>query len=365
MIYVIEPQCNGYEHLTCNITFISLMQSIFPKKDLLFFANKSHAELLNFKLGNKQVNDISLLGEINHEEEFMRNLLKLSQQKKIEKIIFLSIGSSQAYYANKILKESSSKLYFFMHFVVSELSRRPSINPLNFIKWIFWTLFFSNKKSEFIVFSNVIAKNVNKFLFGRHKVLSALLPYDMSMTDAKQNLLGSRTMNFVFPGEGRIEKGILEFIEISRNYAENPDISFIVSGRMKIEESYIEDSGLDCIFSKQLLSEEEHIDRLAKADYFVLLHQSKLYKYIYSGVLLESVKSLKPIIALRNPILDEFFQVYGEIGYLVNDVTEIKDLIDFIYRTGDERRGKFEQNLSKVVSRYEQDTLESLKMVLK
>jgi len=374
MIYVIEPQCKGYEHLENNVIFVDLIRSIFPGKEIAFYAYQSHAELVNLRLGElncvKNIESLNNCGDIYSSKDLIQCLHAEFKPRKdfIEKVIFLSIGSEQAFYVNRILGKHGYRTYLFMHYMVSEIASRPSYRPNMFVKWIYFTLAFNSKNVEHIVFSHMIADRLNRYLLGRHKVKASLLPYDMTnnlkLEDIDLSHYKRDPFVFVFPGEGRIEKGVREFIDIGRQYSNNSNVQFIVSGRVKIDPEYCHNSGVDCIFSDQLISETEYRKRLEKANYFVLLHEPEIYKYISSGVLLEAVKSEKPIIAIRNPAFEEFFSMYGDIGYLAESALEVSDIINFVYLSGNRNREKFIENLRRARMSYRDDSLNSLRQIL-
>ena len=51
MIYIIEPQCKGYEHFSNNISMLKLLPIIFHNKSIKFFAFDSHADAMNLMYG--------------------------------------------------------------------------------------------------------------------------------------------------------------------------------------------------------------------------------------------------------------------------------------------------------------------------
>jgi hypothetical protein len=365
MIYVIEPQCKSYEHINNNISILEILPLLFPNESFKFFALKSHVNVLN--LMNKQivVSDIADIGNIENTKTFMRNLLFMANKDNAAKIFFLSISSSQMYYAERLLKPVSFKVYMFMHYVTSELSKRPSFRPHLFIKWLYFTLLFGQSRIKKIVYSESIAANINKYLLNHNAVKFCNHPYDFSdkkLAKVQNNL--NTGLHFVFPGEGRIEKGILDFLEIGKNYKNKASISFSVAGSTNLNQVVFQDSGVDCIMSEDLLDDKEYKSRMEKADYFVLLHNPELYKYIYSGVLLDAIKYQKPIIAIRNSVFEEFFYKYGDIGYLLDSMLEVKDLIGYLYCNPDDQYERHLANIYEIYKEYKRDTIETIRAVM-
>ena len=365
MIYIIEPQCKGYEHFSNNISMLKLLPIIFHNKSIKFFAYDSHADAMNLMYGEKIFEDIAQIGDIENAKIFMKKLLIMAKNEDVEKIIFLSISSFQAYYVEKFLKSVSFEVFIFLHYVASEIARRPSFKPQLFDKWLYFTLFFGRPSVKKIVYSESIAQNLNKYLLNYNEVLFCNHPYDFDSFKALDTQKSDNIeLNLVFPGEGRIDKGLLDFIELERAFNSKKNISFSIAGKTLLDKEIYLDSGVDYISSDELITDQQYKVRMEKADYFVLLHNPEMYKYIYSGVLLDAIKFQVPIIAIQNPVFNEFFKKYGHIGYLLDSIVEVKDLIGYLHHNCDDQYDKYLQNIRHISKHYEKQTIDSIRAVL-
>ena len=75
------------------------------------------------------------------------------------------------------------------------------------------------------------------------------------------------------------------------------------------------------------LKQDEYEDFIKDIDYAVFLYDEDNYKLTASATLFDAFSHLKPIIALRNPYFEHYFDKMGDIGDLCDTYEAIKDLI--------------------------------------
>lgn len=75
------------------------------------------------------------------------------------------------------------------------------------------------------------------------------------------------------------------------------------------------------------LPEDEFIKKVQELDFILYFYSSDKYKLTASGALLDAIRLRKPIIALRNDYFQYFFSKYGSLGYLVDSVQDMANLI--------------------------------------
>lgn len=93
---------------------------------------------------------------------------------------------------------------------------------------------------------------------------------------------------------------------------------------------------------------ENHIESL---DYILYLYPSTSYKLTASGAILDAIKLKKPIICLANDYFKYIMQ-NDIIGYMVNDIYEVSEIIKQLIRTPQEKKDYTPQfqELSKRIS---------------
>jgi hypothetical protein len=58
-----------------------------------------------------------------------------------------------------------------------------------------------------------------------------------------------------------------------------------------------------------------------------MFYPKEAYQFMPSGVFFDAIKLEKPIIAIRNSFFEYYFSLLGNIGFLVDDLVEMKVLI--------------------------------------
>ena len=90
--------------------------------------------------------------------------------------------------------------------------------------------------------------------------------------------------------------------------------------------------------NKVPLSEHEMSNAINGLDYSVFVYGSDSYRLKMSGAVLDSFSFLKPVIAIKNPMFMFLFEKMGDIGYLCNDLDELKDVIIDLLNNFDTKR---------------------------
>jgi hypothetical protein len=88
--------------------------------------------------------------------------------------------------------------------------------------------------------------------------------------------------------------------------------------------------------------------QLALTTYAVFPYRPSAYRLVASGSVLDALAAGKPLIALRNPQFEEMFQVMGDIGYLCDDMADMKRLIATILR--DPPRDRYRQQSRNILA---------------
>jgi hypothetical protein len=63
-----------------------------------------------------------------------------------------------------------------------------------------------------------------------------------------------------------------------------------------------------------------------------------IWRHTASGVLLDAIAWEKPVIARKIPIFEAMFEKHGELGYLFNDDTELKAIVERIVQAAEKSR---------------------------
>jgi len=89
--------------------------------------------------------------------------------------------------------------------------------------------------------------------------------------------------------------------------------------------------------------------RLRETAYTVFPYDPSFYRLAASGSMLDALGAGKPIIALRNPQFEETFAAMGDIGYLCDDVDQMKSVVASILR--DPPRERYRRQSTNVLAK--------------
>jgi glycosyltransferase involved in cell wall biosynthesis len=70
--------------------------------------------------------------------------------------------------------------------------------------------------------------------------------------------------------------------------------------------------------AEKQLSRQEFLERINRLHYVVFPFKENYYGLSASGTFMDSIAALKPVIATRIPLTEQFFREFGAIGYLCN-----------------------------------------------
>jgi hypothetical protein len=238
---------------------------------------------------------------------------------------------------NKVLRK---RIIMFRHGCMEMLQ----INPLG--KGIFYRFenkltrqFFLNNKliiserMHFFVLGDVILKNLS-VLLSKDKMKhfhSIDHPYDFdrnALTVKRENgsklCIGTVGVFNEYKGGG----DILQLAQILKE-KEIDSLNISVTGKIEFDISLLQEAGIDLPSNKgkSMVSVEELNDRVDRLDFILYFYPSDTYKLTASGAIFDAINRKRPIIALRNDYFEYIFSQFGSIGYLVDSVDEMADII--------------------------------------
>lgn len=149
--------------------------------------------------------------------------------------------------------------------------------------------------------------------------------------DLQSKSLNGTPIVFCFYGVAKKFKGAQHFKELAKNI-KNSEVGaraeFLFLGRFRKEALRMDDveniripenDGEFTRSEMQQLSQEAH--------YAIFPYDQKEYTYRSSGTLFDAMAYGTPIIALKNPFFEHYFEEFGDIGYLCDSVKEMEKII--------------------------------------
>ncbi len=368
MIIICEPQCIGFEHAEFNATLINIVQYAYPNKNILFLSESKHLEYVKNILENdKKIEFIEIkipprqfnLKRFPPEFKIVKNVFNLSNNIKADKIIFSSITIPTLVSIKILIRHFKViKTVVIPHNLLEEINSKIPLIPVETIFWPkFWISFFNTPNLIYLILGQSIKELLIQKIPHLEKYLLTI-DHPCSFKNRKiQKNKKNDILKFGFLGVGKKSKGIDIFLKLAHEVQkENKKSKFIVIGHI-IERSYKKNSVY--IPSPKLpLKQEKYNEYIQEIDYAIFLYKEDSYRLTASGALFDAFSHLKPIIALKNPFFEYYFDKMGDIGYLCNNYEEIKELtINIINHQPTERYINQQKNILKGRNQFKLDKL--------
>jgi hypothetical protein len=107
------------------------------------------------------------------------------------------------------------------------------------------------------------------------------------------------------------------------------NVNISVTGKIDFDISLLREAGIDLPSNdgESMVSIVELKNRINQLDFILYFYPIDTYKLTASGALFEAINRKRPIIAIRNEYFEYIFNKYGSIGYLVDTLDEMADII--------------------------------------
>jgi hypothetical protein len=354
MIIICEPQCIGYEHSEFNAAFIKVIEKAF-NEEILFIGEKEHLKTVKNVIGPDNQIDYKEI-EVPPTEQLVRkrtffkefkivkNVFSGANKLKCNRIIFSSI-TSQILASIKILLRiyKNIEILVIPHNMLEYILEQPPL--IDSIFWIrYWLKFFNTPRLNYIL----LGKTVEDALVKELPEIQRYIHYiDMPTIFKKyetEKFLDLEKPKFGFLGVGHYKKGFEDFIKLSKdiNIQYKNKADFILVGHVYNDYIQINDDSIS-IISKGPLTQEDYNKYLSELNYVLYLHKPDVYLFTASAVLFDPISYLKPIIAIKSPFVQYYFNLMGDIGYLCENMGEVKDVIIDLIKKPDTKRYKRQQ----------------------
>jgi hypothetical protein len=116
--------------------------------------------------------------------------------------------------------------------------------------------------------------------------------------------------------------------ELLNILSENYNITFKVAGKCSSDiVNQILHNNYRVDYFAEMPSTELYNSVISEFDYSVFIFGSNQYIYRVSGTLVDSIAHCKPIIVIKSSAFIQLFNQYGDIGYMCDDIIQLKLLI--------------------------------------
>lgn len=192
--------------------------------------------------------------------------------------------------------------------------------------------FSTKKKLRVVVLGPTVARFLTEnLIYPLVEIKWIYHPY-LFEDEPEQQHLNKKPIHFVFLGRTSKGKGFDIFCKLAYEISSvvpAQDAAFSLIGGLRwIPKEYSETGPVQVASTAYRLTRDALSCHLEKASYLVMPHMTAVYgKKKTTGIFLDAVKYLKPIIALKSDDLAHYFEKFGELGFLCESVEEMKQVL--------------------------------------
>ncbi len=330
MITVYEPWAKNVRHIDFNRAFLRTVSISYPERMIHYYGCSSQIDLLknssfkSIKFTPLVIVDYSKTNKILALWNEFKNLKQIA--KHDSDLIFITNAWPHTIFFSRFLLRRK-KVIFILHGQIESLIQKPNYRKIE----AYYPIVFKLNLNQANFYYLVLGQNIYQNLCYRIPYLKKQLiwidhPYIIK--PVKENPKSkSTTYKLGTIGLGTAAKGTRQLLEVEKFIRETKIDNIELSHIGIVEFDFPNDSLIQYSNTKTYLSEVEYDNKVLGLDYILFFYPSNSYQLSASGALLEAIASQKRIIAIRNNYFEYIFNKIGDIGYLVNNLTEMFDII--------------------------------------
>lgn len=357
-IILCEPQCWGFEHAAFDAALIQTAAMACTQERLVFMGEREHVGRVREILSRESCPDservewreISIpprnMGgwrRLPSERGWCRRVLKVASARPVKALIFCSLPKTAIAMLKVELFTTHLKvpILVVLHGLLSQIGQPQSVGPWRWATHLRQVLTLLHPRQlTYLVLGGSIRECVAAVLPKAARHFQALdHPYFMS--GASTPLDVGTSVRFGYFGVGRAaEKGFDRFARLAEEVqGSHQGAEFVMVGFLYANAGV----GIDkCAAIRGLssapLSAQEYDARARSVTYAVSLADPVHYRLVASASFLDGLRYLKPGIYVRNPFLEHYFDLMGDIGYLCDSYNEVRDVVFSILQSFPEDR---------------------------
>lgn len=356
MIHFIDQTSEKEHHAVFNACMIKILRKLYPEQSLTHHGIESNLIGTTKLLSNDERSNINyhkiIYAQPIGEHRFFKAINYIGKERKRKKeleniykkasendVILLSITTPHSYYNFKRIQSRYS--IFTIGVIHGDIDF--IYNTSSFYKkltaYFYKKTFNISSDNFYYLFINKISKTivVRDGYLKENEILEINHPY-YSFPDIDDNR--TEPLSFGHIGSMEVERKnshyIYKIAEQLRDFVENKRISFkvlglITPGVIPYKNQWIEEYvGNKVEIRPDYLPREDYEEMLRNLNYALFFYQEPEYVHRTSGAIIDAIAYAIPIIALKHPYFNYLFEKAGDIGYLCDDLEEMRHIIEDI-----------------------------------
>ncbi len=342
----------GDKHVHVNSGLLNILITSFKEQKIDVFCDSKHKrellqyvksnKLLSFKTfeytGVKELRKSATLAKTLRESLIAHKIFNHAKKNKAEVIVFASVFPFTAVAINFFSWIFNQRIIVCLHGDIGVLKLNKNKITTIVYKYVV-KLFFSTRSSTVtsLFYGKTIEDELFKMFpsFKRKNVISIDHPYNYETELLVTSLDKSNTVIIANIGTGLMNKNshlLYKLAEMQKCNVETKKVGFIQVGNVSPEVLSYSNAYVNILNNNEFIPFDVFEKNIMQADYFIYFFKNhSLYDLCPSGTFFDAIKYKKPIISLRNPFFEYYFNRFGNIGYLCDSVEEMSSIIDGIF----------------------------------
>jgi hypothetical protein len=158
----------------------------------------------------------------------------------------------------------------------------------------------------------------------------ATLEHPMLPSEWGKRRKAEQRLRIGFLGNASKNKGFDCFVATA-NACQNLAVDFYAVGIATTDSNSLDLSNLKQKPAPGGLARASYVAAVQELDIVCLPLKGMVYDYVASGSVTDAIASLKPLIAIKNSVLDSLFSTYGDIGVLVESEDDMVEAVQSIF----------------------------------
>lgn len=343
-INIFDTVCTGLQHAPFNASMLEIVALALPETPITFFAQDGHIDEVRRMLGHETRTRVRWVPvtipaetagfsrRLVNELRLLRTLGRVSGSGGGTLVLILTALESTIA-AIKVLHSFDvhfppvqAVLHGYLNRIVGWRSRNPWIRATSLRSIMsLWT----DSKLRYVVLEEPIRRQLLLLLPGlKGQVDWISHPFPPAETHGSPETPGS-PVRIGFLGLATREKGFDVFLRLAEQVKKihGDRVEFHALGRMPSGTAIPRSDYLTTLPTTVSLPRDDYVRSVRSLHYVCLPYQGGYYELSPSGVLLDAVAFLKPIVALPSPVLRALFAREPQIGFLCESPEELTQLV--------------------------------------
>jgi glycosyltransferase involved in cell wall biosynthesis len=349
-IGVLEPVCNGMQHAPVNAAILQIVSLAYPDARIRFFAEQRHLHEVQAITGRPPAiecipidvpaTDVSFARRLSFEYGALRTIMRSIGYENSHVIVSTALASTiQAVRLFHWIEGQEVPVQAVLHGYLNDIVGWRSRNPLRRMLDLRSALEKRNDRSlQFLVLEESIRQQLVALLPGLGARVAAIgHPFPEGQV-AESPLPLRHPLHIGFLGLATPQKGFDVFLGLAEKVRamHGSNVQFHALGRAMTGAETRSYEVLDTSPTREGLSRDEYVRRVHGLHFVCLPYRGSHYELSASGVLLDAIALLKPIVALPSPTIREIFSREPSAGYLCDTPEQLVDVVSTLVSRLDE-----------------------------